>query len=80
LCLQHPVCTTEGTAGDNKFEQLDSWVGAARNQNTRPCQAVESMNKSKMFFEKYETHKNIIDELKYFNRVLSYKVKTKNNL
>jgi len=38
------------------------------------------MNKSKMFFEKYETHKNIIDELKYFNRVLSYKVKPKNNL
>jgi len=33
--------TTEGTAGDNKFEQLDSWVGAARDQNTRPCQAAE---------------------------------------
>jgi len=35
------------------------------------------MNKSRMFFEKLEAHKNNIDEPKYFNRVLSYKVKTK---
>jgi len=34
------------------------------------------MNKSRMFFEKLEAHKNNIDEPKYFN-VLSYKVKTK---
>jgi len=30
-----------------------------------------------MFFEKLEALKNNIDELKYFNRVLSYKVKIK---
>jgi len=35
------------------------------------------MNKSRMFFEKLEVHKNNIDELKYFSRVLSHKVKTK---
>jgi len=33
--------TTEGTAGDNKFEQLDSWVGTARDEDSRPCQTVK---------------------------------------
>jgi len=33
--------TTEGTAGDNKFEQLDSWVRTARHQDSRPCQTTE---------------------------------------
>jgi len=33
-----------------------------------------------MFFEKLEVHQNNFDELKYFNRVLSYKVKTKKRL
>jgi len=32
--------TTEGTAGDTKFEQLDSWVRAARDQNTTPYQTI----------------------------------------
>jgi len=34
------------------------------------------MNKSRMFFEKLEGHKNNIYELKYFNRVLSENKKT----
>jgi len=38
------------------------------------------MKKSRMFLEKLEAHKNNIDEHKYFNRVLSYKVKTKKSL
>jgi len=29
------------------------------------------MNKSRMFFEKLEAHKNNIDELKYFNRTIT---------
>jgi len=36
------ACTTESTAGDNtKFEKLNSGVGAARYQDSRPCQTVE---------------------------------------
>ena len=46
LVSSTPTCTTrsnttEGTGGDNKFEQLDSWVRTARDQNTRPCQTNE---------------------------------------
>jgi len=41
-----PACTsrrntTEGTAGGTKLEQLDSWVGTASDQDSRPCQTVE---------------------------------------
>jgi len=35
------INTTEGTTGDTKFEQLGSWVGSARNQDSRPCQTIE---------------------------------------
>jgi len=38
------------------------------------------MNQSRLFFEKLEAHKNNIDELKYFNRLLSYNVKTKKHV
>jgi len=33
-----------------------------------------------MFYEKLEAYKNNIDELKYFNRVLSLKWKQKKNV
>jgi len=47
LVFNTPVCTSRGntsedtTVHNTKFEQLDSWVRAARDQDSRPCQTIE---------------------------------------